>query len=96
MLHVAWGLHNQATTRLFYHHFEATDDDIDDSGASSMFSFILLLRWSVCVASSLNHGSDDDINCPGAGIIEADDCQVTTVFTVQPSFHHWHSTNRVS
>ena len=28
--------------------------------------------------------------------IEADDRQVTTVFTVQPSFHHRHSTNRVS
>ena len=34
---------------------------------------------------------------PGAGIMEADDCQnMTTVFTVQPSFHHRHSTNRVS
>ena len=33
---------------------------------------------------------------PGAGIMEADDRQVTTVFTVQPSFHHRHSTNRVS
>ena len=32
---------------------------------------------------------------PGAGIMEADDRQVT-VFTVQPSFHHRHSTNRVS
>ena len=32
----------------------------------------------------------------GAGIMEADDRQVTTVFTVQPSFHHRHSTNRVS
>ena len=30
---------------------------------------------------------------PGAGIMEADDRQVTTV---QPSFHHRHSTNRVS
>ena len=29
---------------------------------------------------------------PGAGIMEADDRQVTTVFTVQPSFHHRHST----
>ena len=27
--------------------------------------------------------------------MEADDRQVTTVFTVQPSFHHRHSTNRV-
>ena len=33
---------------------------------------------------------------PGAGIMEADDSQVMTVFTVQPSFHHRHSTNRVS
>ena len=33
---------------------------------------------------------------PGAGIMKADDSQVTTVFTVQPSFHHRHSTNRVS
>ena len=34
---------------------------------------------------------------PGAGITEADadDRQVTTVFTVQPSFHHRHPTNRV-
>ena len=31
----------------------------------------------------------------GAGITEADDRQVTTVFTVLPSFHHRHSTNRV-
>ena len=33
---------------------------------------------------------------PGAGIMEAVDRQVTTVFTVQPSFHHRHSTNRES
>ena len=32
------------------------------------------------------------VNCPGAGIMEAEDRQVTTVFTVQPSFHHRHST----
>ena len=32
---------------------------------------------------------------PGASIMEADDRQVTTFFTVQPSFHHTHSTNRV-
>ena len=30
------------------------------------------------------------------GIMEADDRQVTTVFTVQPSFHHRHSTHRIS
>ena len=33
---------------------------------------------------------------PGAGIMEADDRQVTTAFTVQRSFHHRHSTNRAS
>ena len=32
---------------------------------------------------------------PGAGI-KVDDLQVTTVFTVKPSFHHRRSTNRVS
>ena len=32
----------------------------------------------------------------GAGIMEADDRQVTTVFTVQPSFHHRLSTNPIS
>ena len=32
----------------------------------------------------------------GAVIIEADDHHVTTVFTIQPSFHHRHSRNRVS
>ena len=32
----------------------------------------------------------------GACIMEADDSQVTTVFTVQSSFHYRHSTNRVS
>ena len=30
---------------------------------------------------------------PGTGIMEADDRQVMTIFTVQPSFHHRHSTN---
>ena len=33
---------------------------------------------------------------PGAGIMETVHRQVTTVFTVQPSFHHRHSTNPVS
>ena len=32
----------------------------------------------------------------GAGIMVVDERQVTTVFTVQPTFHHRHSTNRVS
>ena len=34
--------------------------------------------------------------CPGAGVMEADDLQASKVFTVRPSFHHRHSTNRVS
>ena len=33
---------------------------------------------------------------PGAAIMETDDRQLTTVFTVQPSCHHRHSTNPVS
>ena len=33
---------------------------------------------------------------PETGIMEADHRQVTTVFTVQPSFHHRHLTNQVS
>ena len=33
---------------------------------------------------------------PGASIMEAYDRQVTTVFTIQSSFHHGHSTNPVS
>ena len=37
-----------------------------------------------------------DLSTPGAGIMEANDYPVTTVFTVQPSFPHRHSTNRVS
>ena len=32
----------------------------------------------------------------GTGVMEADDRQVTTVFTVQPSFGHRQSTNSVS
>ena len=37
-----------------------------------------------------------DASRPGAGIMEPDDRQVTTVFTVQPSLHHRHSSNRLS
>ena len=33
---------------------------------------------------------------PRAGTMGADDRQVTTVFAVQPSFHHRHSEKRVS
>ena len=57
-------------------------------------------RWRICscmyvsgMAGSRIAGSDPP---PGAGIMEADDRQVTTVFAVQPSFHRRHSTNRVS
>ena len=37
-----------------------------------------------------------NIGRPGTGIMETDDRQVTTVFTVHPSLHHGHTTNRVS
>ena len=40
--------------------------------------------------------SNADPRTPGAGIMEADNRQAMTVFTVQPSFHHRHSTNRAS
>ena len=59
----------------------------------SLFSVLLYplspyhLSWCFSVPSVIS---------PGAGITEADDRQVTTVFTVQPSFHHRHLTNRVS
>ena len=36
------------------------------------------------------------VDASGACIMEADNRQVTIVFTVQPSFHHLHSTHRVS
>ena len=39
--------------------------------------------------------NDSPAKIPGAGIMQADDRQMTTVFTVQPLFHHRHSTNRV-
>ena len=46
---------------------------------------------------SLDEDEDEVIlTQAGAGIMEADDLQVLTVFTFQPSFHHRHSTNRVS
>ena len=60
--------------------------------------------FPVIVRNGLSHWSDSAGQspagkaglAPGAGIMEADDRQVTTVFTVQTSFHHRHSTNRVS
>ena len=42
-----------------------------------------------CAARHLAQG-------PGTSIMETNDRQVTTVFTVQPSFHHRHSTNWLS
>ena len=52
----------------------------------------LKYKMEIKLAISHNHSAWT----PGAGIIEADDRQVTTVFTVQQSFHHRHSTNRLS
>ena len=49
----------------------------------TLVTWKLAILWLTCQAS-------------GAGTMEADDHQVATVFTVQPSFHHQHSTNRVS
>ena len=48
------------------------------------------LGFVFSLMSGLAHGG------PGAGIMEANDRQVTTVFTIPMSFHHRHSTNRVS
>ena len=47
--------------------------------------------------SAYNPYPDTDVGePPGADTMKADDRQVTTVFTVQPSFHRRRSTNRVS
>ena len=51
-----------------------------------------MLSGLFCVAETHNCTAKP----PGARIMEADDRQVTTVFTVQPPFHHQHSTNRLS
>ena len=55
----------------------------------SVCSALLLLDFAAVISDSDPHHSS------GAGIMEADDRQVT-VFTVQPSLRHRHSTNRVS
>ena len=55
-----------------------------------IFLVRFLCMWLFC------HQTGSHILSLGAGIKEADDSQVTTVFTVQPPFHHRHSTNRVS
>ena len=62
--------------------------NISDSPTLNLYMWVLSL---LCPVVNLNR-----ITCSGAGIMEADDRQVTTVFTVQPSFHLRHSTNRVS
>ena len=49
---------------------------------SSSPTFNLLYMWALsllCPVFSLNR-----VTCSGVGIMEANDCQVTTVFTVQP------------
>ena len=55
--------------------------------------YVLASTFRTMLTSFAKTGS---VALPGAGIMEADDRQVTTVFTVQPPFHHRHSTNRVS
>ena len=52
----------------------------------------------VCLVTAVSFRTEKPLLqfSPGAGIMEADDRQVTTVFTGQPSFHHRHSTKRVS
>ena len=59
------------------------------------------VTWRRCIPLSCSENRlfnlvDDVTAIPGAGLMEAEDRQATTVFTVQPSFHHRHSTNRVS
>ena len=49
-------------------------------------------RSAVSLSCRAFRGSEET----GAGIMEVGDRQVTKVFTVQPSFHHLHSTNRMS
>ena len=61
-----------------------------DTGTEPRFVPVYSYQWcSSWCCSKYNDSS-------GVGIMEADDRQVTTVFTVQPSFHHRHSTNRVT
>ena len=61
-------------------------------GTKRQLSFVLLAE----PLTDEGHYQTPGTMGSGAGIMEADDHQVTTVFTVQPSFHHRHSTNRVS
>ena len=45
--------------------------------------------WLPCLMLCVM-GVRPKMGCPAAGTMEADDSQVTIVFTVQPSFHHQH------
>ena len=58
---------------------------------SYLFTYAHRSRWSIGHLRPLAIAL-----CSGAGIMEAGDRQATTVFTVQPSFQHRHSTHRVS
>ena len=53
-----------------------------------------LVSVSVCLFLPLCLSMSHLLSVAGTGIMEADDHQVTTVFTIQPSFHHRHSTNQ--
>ena len=57
------------------------------------FTACLKTGWSELLRGLRHTLGKDSL---GSGIKEAYDRQVTTVFTVQPSFHHRHSTKRVS
>ena len=66
------------------------------TGVKSKIITIALHLMLICRRTSVSHPSMRPVQvCSGAGITETDHRQVTTVFTVQPSFHHRHSTNRV-
>ena len=83
-----------------------------DSTTDSLAVTASLAQWLRCpsrvreVAVQPTHAPDSTTDSlavtaslaqwPESGIMEADHRQVTTDFTVQPSFHHRHSTNRVS
>ena len=56
----------------------------------------IILHFIWVIKNFVRNSPDRLPSWPGARIMEVNDCQVTTVFTVQPSFHHRHSTNQVS
>ena len=60
------------------------------------FVKIIRVQFESLSTKANNNKENYEVSSSGAGIMEADDRQVTTVFTVQPSFHHRHSTNRES